>query len=147
MDKQALLSDIISNPIISKVLARIIAQQEKVMIAGKYDKLVQTDSYSTLEWIEHTQQELTDSLVYLEAWKQKIQEDKTRPVCAKDDEGEDIPEHTLDATRYAAAVKAATPFGSITAYDPKQPNHTGYQYGVKDCGCPNCRTLRGMFDK
>ncbi|TCN00902.1 hypothetical protein EV294_101352 [Paenibacillus sp. BK033] len=58
------------NPVLSAILERFIGQQAKGL--EKYGELVNLDSYSLIEWIEHAQQEITDQLIYLECIKQKL---------------------------------------------------------------------------
>lgn len=61
-----------NNPVLAAIMKRFKDQQQKGL--EKYGELVNIDSYSLLGWIEHTQQELTDALVYLECIKQKLQQ-------------------------------------------------------------------------
>lgn len=61
-----------ANPILVEVLKLFRAQQHKGLL--KYGVLVKLDNYSILEWLEHSQQEMLDSIVYLECIKQKFKE-------------------------------------------------------------------------
>ncbi|NEW05939.1 hypothetical protein GK047_07945 [Paenibacillus sp. SYP-B3998] len=61
---------------LSEVVKLFVDQQEKGL--EKYGELVNLDSYSLVGWIEHTQQECVDKLVYLECVKQKVVERQER---------------------------------------------------------------------
>lgn len=63
----------INNPIIAAVFERLYEQQEKGL--NKYGKLVDTDSHTLIEWLEHALQEQTDLLIYMECIKQKLMEE------------------------------------------------------------------------
>ena len=63
-----------ANPILVEILKLFRAQQAKGLL--KYGKLVELDSHTATEWIEHAQQEHVDSLVYLECIKQKMLKEK-----------------------------------------------------------------------
>jgi hypothetical protein len=56
--------------IITNVKSIIDRQQEKGL--KKYGKTVDQADLSIEEWIEHTQEEIVDTLIYLECIKQKM---------------------------------------------------------------------------
>ena len=68
------IQEINKNVILSNVLQLLIDQTEKGV--KKYGNTVNPDDYSLIEWINHTQQELADAIVYLETTKQKLVEGK-----------------------------------------------------------------------
>lgn len=61
-----------NNPILREVHNLLEAQTKKGL--EKYGNTVNPNEYSTVEWIEHAQQECIDKLVYLTILKQKLQE-------------------------------------------------------------------------
>jgi type VII secretion effector (TIGR04197 family) len=71
-DCKEITDDIHSNSILNNVHNLLIKQTNKGL--QKYGTTVNKDDYSTLEWIEHAQEELTDALVYLETLKTKIKD-------------------------------------------------------------------------
>ena len=56
--------------IITNIKSIIDRQQEKGL--KKYGKTVDQADLSIEEWIEHTQEEIVDTLIYLECIKQKM---------------------------------------------------------------------------
>ena len=56
--------------IITNIKSIIDKQQEKGL--KKYGKTVDQADLSIEEWIEHTQEEIVDTLIYLECIKQKM---------------------------------------------------------------------------
>ena len=56
--------------IITNIKSIIDRQQEKGL--KKYGKTVDQADLSIEEWIEHTQEEIADALIYLECIKQKM---------------------------------------------------------------------------
>lgn len=58
------------NPILVAVKERLEKQTEKGI--KKYGTTVNPDDYDIIGWIEHTQDELIDAIVYLETLKQKV---------------------------------------------------------------------------
>lgn len=56
--------------IITNIKSIIDRQQEKGL--KKYGKTVDQADLSIEEWIEHTQEEIADTLIYLECIKQKM---------------------------------------------------------------------------
>jgi len=56
--------------IITNIKSIIDKQQEKGL--KKYGKTVDQADLSIEEWIEHTQEEIADTLIYLECIKQKM---------------------------------------------------------------------------
>jgi hypothetical protein len=56
--------------IITNIKSIIDKQQEKGL--KKYGKTVDQAGLSIEEWIEHTQEEIVDTLIYLECIKQKM---------------------------------------------------------------------------
>ena len=61
------------NPILWAVQERLDKQTAKGI--EKYGTTVQKEDYTTTGWIEHTQDELVDALVYLETLKQKLNDE------------------------------------------------------------------------
>lgn len=61
-----------NNPILNEVHGLLESQTKKGL--EKYGNTVNPNEYSTVEWIEHAQQECIDKLVYLTILKHKIQE-------------------------------------------------------------------------
>lgn len=61
-----------NNPILNEVHSLLESQTKKGL--EKYGNTVNPNEYSTVEWIEHAQQECIDKLVYLTILKHKIQE-------------------------------------------------------------------------
>ncbi|WEY97696.1 hypothetical protein P5641_08015 [Bacillus subtilis] len=59
------------NPIISAVISKLNAQQEKGL--AKYGRPVQVNAYDLRGWLQHAQEETLDHAVYLEAAIQTIQ--------------------------------------------------------------------------
>lgn len=59
-----------NNPVLWNVV-QLFAQQTAYG-AKKYGKTVDPDTLTQKEWIEHLQQELVDSLIYLECMKSKL---------------------------------------------------------------------------
>lgn len=66
------IAALFANPVYAAILTRFEAQQLKGL--EKYGTFINTDDYDLLGWIEHAQQEMMDQMVYLEAIKQKLQE-------------------------------------------------------------------------
>jgi hypothetical protein len=56
---------------ILKNVQRILTEQTEKGLK-KYGKTVDPADYSTVEWIEHAQQECVDKLVYLEVLKERL---------------------------------------------------------------------------
>lgn len=63
--------------IITNIKSIIDRQQEKGL--KKYGKTVDQADLSIEEWIEHTQEEIVDTLIYLECIKQKMIDNKGQP--------------------------------------------------------------------
>ncbi|MER2170924.1 MAG: hypothetical protein ABS938_09830 [Psychrobacillus psychrodurans] len=63
--------EIIANPILREVNDLLELQTAKGL--AKYKTTVNADDYSEIEWIQHTQEELVDMLVYLTVLKSKLQ--------------------------------------------------------------------------
>jgi len=61
--------------IITNIKSIIDRQQEKGL--KKYGKTVDQADLSIEEWIEHTQEEIVDTLIYLECIKQKMIDKRT----------------------------------------------------------------------
>ncbi|ARW38083.1 hypothetical protein ACLNGX_04535 [Bacillus velezensis] len=59
------------NPIISAVISKLNAQQEKGL--AKYGQPVQVNAYDLRGWLQHALEETLDQAVYLEAAIQTIQ--------------------------------------------------------------------------
>lgn len=68
---QTFTQGMLGNPVYTAIVQRLVQQQAKGH--EKYGTLINIDDYSLIEWIEHTQQELTDQLVYFECVKQTLQ--------------------------------------------------------------------------
>jgi len=64
--------------IITNIKSIIDNQQEKGL--KKYGKTVDQADLSIEEWIEHTQEEIVDTLIYLECIKQKMIDKGQPPV-------------------------------------------------------------------
>jgi len=64
--------------IITNIKFIIDKQQEKGL--KKYGKTVDQADLSIEEWIEHTQEEIVDTLIYLECIKQKMIDKGQPPV-------------------------------------------------------------------
>jgi hypothetical protein len=61
--------------ITTNIKSIIDRQQEKGL--KKYGKTVDQADLSIVEWIEHTQEEIADTLIYLECIKQKMLEQES----------------------------------------------------------------------
>ena len=69
-----MVNHINKNDILTQVLDKLITQTNKGV--DKYGETVNTDSYETIEWIDHAIEESIDHIVYLTVLKQKIVEGK-----------------------------------------------------------------------
>ena len=63
-------NEINKNEILKAVQEKLNSQTEKGL--KKYGETVNADSYTTVEWIDHLQEELIDALVYAEVIKRKL---------------------------------------------------------------------------
>ena len=62
--------EISRNEVLKSVNKLIVKQTEKGI--AKYRKTVNAEDYSLVGWIEHCQQEIVDTLIYLECIRQKV---------------------------------------------------------------------------
>jgi hypothetical protein len=67
--------------IVTNIKSIIDRQQDKGI--NKYSKTVDQADLSIVEWIEHAQEEIADTLIYLECIKQKLLEkEATNITCS-----------------------------------------------------------------
>lgn len=62
--------EIANNEVLLKINLRFRKQVEKGL--EKYGETVSPDNLTTIEWIDHAQEELMDAMVYLEVLKEKL---------------------------------------------------------------------------
>lgn len=70
------MQEIKTNTVLNAVNALLIKQTEKGV--QKYGQSVTPAKLTTVAWLEHAQEELVDTLVYLECLKQKLLQDSDK---------------------------------------------------------------------
>lgn len=70
LEDKIMSDSVMGNKTLVKVMQLLYNQTEKGI--KKYGHAVDSDSLSDVEWIDHTMEELVDTLVYLQCLKQKL---------------------------------------------------------------------------
>ena len=63
-------NSVMANKSLVKIMQLIYSQTEKGV--KKYGHTVDSDSLTDIQWIDHTMEELVDTLVYLQCLKEKL---------------------------------------------------------------------------